>query len=434
MRTATGHTATGHTATLRQCVILVGGLGTRLGSLTATMPKPLLPCGDRPFLAWLLRELSRFGFEEAVLLTGHLSEIVDASLAEIEASLPRPMRLLVSREPIRAGTGGALHHARDLLDDRFLLCNGDSLLDTNLARLLAEAHTDAAEVIGRILLRPVADASRYGVVTTQPGTDIVTGFAERPPAGSAAGPGDINAGIYVFDRRILDALQPDCSLERDIMPKLAQAGALRAQRAEGYFIDIGVPADLQRAQTELGAHLHRKALFLDRDGVINLDHGYVGTPERFSFIPGAREAIAAATDAGWHVFIVTNQSGVARGFYDEAAVLHLHAWVAEQVRTAGGTIDDVRYCPFHPEGTVAAYRKASDWRKPAPGMVLDLLRAWQLDPSRCVMVGDQASDVAAAQAAGVAGHLFSGGNLFDFVMPLLAAPATQPARTLETTL
>jgi D-glycero-D-manno-heptose 1,7-bisphosphate phosphatase len=167
--------------------------------------------------------------------------------------------------------------------------------------------------------------------------------------------------------------------------------------------------------------LHRRALFLDRDGVINEDHGYVGTRERFTFTRTAQAAIAAATNAGWHVFIVTNQSGVARGFYDEAAVHALHVWLRDQALLAGGTIDDIRYCPFHPEGTVAAYARAHEWRKPQPGMLLDLIRAWELDPARCLLVGDQPSDLAAASAAGVPSVLFDGGDLAALVAPRLAA-------------
>ena len=125
--------------------------------------------------------------------------------------------------------------------------------------------------------------------------------------------------------------------------------------------------------------LRRRALFLDRDGVINVDHGYVGSRERFEWMPGAREAIRAATDAGWHVFVVTNQSGVARGLLRaRPTVQALHAWMADEMRRAGGTIDDLRYCPFHPEAVLAAYRdQAHPWRKPAPGMLLDLIRAWR---------------------------------------------------------
>jgi D,D-heptose 1,7-bisphosphate phosphatase len=411
-------------ATVKQCAVLVGGLGTRLGSLTATTPKPLLPCGDRPFLAWLLRELVRFGVTDFLLLTGHLSDQVAAAAPEIEASLPRPARITISQEPFRAGTGGAIFHARDQLHERFLLCNGDSLLDCNLANLLASATVDDDSVTGRMLLRALPDASRFGVVALD--GDRVTGFRARPAQGAAASgqpgtQGTINAGLYLFNRRLIDALSPDCSLEADVMPRLAAAGALRGTVADGYFRDIGVPEDFARAQTEIPAVLHRRALFLDRDGVLNIDHGHVGTRERFEWMASALDTIRHATQAGWHVFVVTNQSGVARGYYDEAAVRDLLDWMEDEARRAGGTIDDTRYCPFHEEAAVPAYRQASDWRKPAPGMLLDLIRAWELDPARCVMIGDQPTDMEAATAAGVRGYLFRGGNLLEFVQPILAA-------------
>jgi D-glycero-D-manno-heptose 1,7-bisphosphate phosphatase len=134
---------------------------------------------------------------------------------------------------------------------------------------------------------------------------------------------------------------------------------------------------------------------------------------------GALETIRYATDTGWHVFVVTNQSGIARGRYDEAAVRALLVWMADEARRHGGTIDDVRYCPFHPDATLPAYRAFSDWRKPAPGMLHDLIRAWGLDPARSVLIGDQATDLEAAAGAGITGHLFRGGNLLSFVRPIL---------------
>lgn len=406
-------------ATVRQCAVLVGGLGTRLGALAAETPKPMLDVGGRPFLFWLLRELSRFGVEEALLLTGHLSERVAAGVRGLAEMLPRPMAIDISEEPARAGTGGALFHARDRLHDRFLLCNGDSLLDANLADLLAAGRRDPPEVAGRLLLRRMPDTSRYGVVQTD--GNHITAFQAR---GATVGPGLINAGIYLLDRRVLDEVTGVCSLEADILPRLAARGALRGTPTDGWFIDIGVPEDLACARETLAARMRRPAVFLDRDGTINVDHGWVGTRDRFEWIDGAREAIRMATEAGRHVFIVTNQSGVARGHYDEAAVASLHDWLAEEVRRAGGTIDDVRYCPDHPEAVLPAYRRLSDWRKPGAGMILDLMRAWDVDPSRSFMVGDQPSDLAAAEAAGIAGHRFTGGNLATFIAPLLAGPST----------
>ena len=395
----------------------MGGLGTRLGPVTAATPKPLLTLGDRPFLAWLLREVARYGITDVLLLTGHLSEVLEDGLQGLRDRLPRAVTLAVSQEPVRAGTGGALHHARAHLHDSFLLLNGDSLFDCDLAPLL----TPEPGVMGRLALRRLPDASRYGVVELD--GDRVTAFQERPAPGM---PGLINGGIYRLDRRVVDRTTAACSLERDVLPGLARDGLLRGTESAGWFIDIGIPPDLERAQTELPRRLARPALFLDRDGVCNIDHGWVGTRDRFEWTPGARAAIRLAHARGWHVFVVTNQSGVARGLYDEAAVQDLHRWMLEEVLHAGGTIDDVRYCPFHPEAAVPAYRRNSSWRKPEPGMILDLLRAWDLDPGRCALVGDQATDMAAAAAAGVAGHLFPGGDLAEFVRPILDSHEAGP--------
>jgi D,D-heptose 1,7-bisphosphate phosphatase len=400
--------------TVRQCAVLVGGLGTRLGPLTATTPKPILRCGDRPFLGWLLREFVRYGVTDFLLLTGHLSAGIERAAADIQATLPRPARITLSEEPVRAGTGGAVFHARARLQDRFWLCNGDSLFDCNVSNLLAAAVDDGAEVTGRIILRRLQDASRYGVVDVD--GDRVTAFRVRPPPGTG---GTINGGIYLFNRSLLDHLRPACSLESEVMPSLASAGALRGTVADGYFRDIGVPDDLVRAQAELPGLLRRRALFLDRDGVLNVDHGYVGSRDRFEWMEGALDTIRYATQAGWHVFIVTNQAGVARGYFDEAAVHDLLDWIGDQARAAGGTIDDARYCPYHAEAAVETYRQVHPWRKPLPGMLLDLIGMWELDPARAVMIGDQDTDMRAAAAAGVSGHLFRGGNLLSFVKPIL---------------
>jgi len=402
------------TVTATQCAVLVGGLGTRLGSLTATTPKPLLPCGDRPFLSWLLREFVRYGVTDFLLLTGHLSAEVEREAAAIEAALPRSARITLSAEPQRAGTGGAVYHARDRLAERFLLCNGDSLFDCGLSNLLAAAADDPAEIVGRVALRQLDDASRYGVVALD-GEQIIA-FQARPPPGTA---GTINGGVYLFRRSLVDHLQPVCSLEGDVMPSLAMAGALRGTVGDGYFRDIGVPADFARSQSEIPNRLRRRALFLDRDGVLNHDHGYVGSRDQFEWVDGALDAIRYATAAGWHVFIVTNQSGVARGKYAEADVHDLMAWVCDEVRRHGGTIDDWRFCPYHPEASVERYRQAHPWRKPLPGMLLDLLRAWEVDADRAVMIGDQVTDMQAAEAAGVPGYFFTGGNLLSFVRLIL---------------
>lgn len=163
----------------------------------------------------------------------------------------------------------------------------------------------------------------------------------------------------------------------------------------------------------------RPALFLDRDGVLNVDHGYVHRPDQFEWVPGAVETIRLANELGYLVVVVTNQAGIARGFYTEETFREFMTWLVAEAASHGARIDAYYYSPYHPVHGLGDYLKDSDCRKPKPGMLLKAFAEHPIDRSRSLMVGDFETDVQAAEAAGIPGHRFLGGNLLEFVRPLL---------------
>ena len=159
----------------------------------------------------------------------------------------------------------------------------------------------------------------------------------------------------------------------------------------------------------------RPAVFFDRDGVLNIDVNYLYKIEDFCWIAGAKETIKYYNTKGYYVFVVTNQSGVARGYYSEDDVTKLHNWMQTQLSLVGAHIDEFSHCPHHPDGIVEKYKLACECRKPQPGLLQNALNKWPVDKENSLLIGDKLSDIQAAEAAGIKGYLFQGNNLLDFI-------------------
>ena len=158
-----------------------------------------------------------------------------------------------------------------------------------------------------------------------------------------------------------------------------------------------------------------RALLLDRDGTVNVDRGWVHKPEDFSWVDGAREAIRWANDRDILVLVITNQAGIARGYYTETEFLAFTAWIEGELAACGAHIDATYYCPHHPTEGVGDYRRVCHCRKPAPGLIERARSDWGFDPDRSVMIGDAENDMKAAAVAGIRAVRFSGGSLLDCV-------------------
>jgi mannose-1-phosphate guanylyltransferase len=231
-----------------QAIVLVGGEGTRLRPLTESVPKPALTLVDRPFLAYMIEWLAGHGVTEVVLACGFLPDVLREALADEEERAGVKIRFVV--EPERRGTAGAIRFAADELgadlDERFLALNGDVLTDLDLSALLGAHRARAARAT--IGLHPVEDSSAYGLVRSGPAGEVLE-FLEK--TGERV-PGEVNAGMYVLERTVLDLIPPgaEVSIERDVFPRLVGEG-LHGMRLDGYWMDIGTPERYLQASWDI---------------------------------------------------------------------------------------------------------------------------------------------------------------------------------------
>jgi len=233
----------------RQAVILAGGMATRMGALAMDTPKPLLKVAGRAFIEHIIAHCRRYQVGEFIVLAGPHEPKFRAALGNGSAL---GVSIEVVAEPAPAGTAGALHYVRHRLGDWFLILNGDSLFLADLLALCeGPTPTIRPQPWGTIAVRRVGDTGRYGRVEVDQG--LITNFGEK----SRSGAGLINGGIYCLSQRILEAIgEPPVSLEQDVFPRLLRHKRLRAQILDGNFIDIGIPADLERARQVLPSWLN----------------------------------------------------------------------------------------------------------------------------------------------------------------------------------
>ncbi|MCB0797859.1 MAG: HAD-IIIA family hydrolase [Chitinophagales bacterium] len=369
---------------IREVIVLAGGFGTRLASVVQDLPKPMAPVAGKPFLQYILDDLSEQGMQRCILAVGHLRQVIMRYFGDVYAG----MELVYSEEEVPLGTGGGIRQAVGYLQgDEAFVINGDTFFGVDLRSLESFHHSHDGSLT--LALKKMYRFDRYGTVETDDSGSI-TAFLEKQYREE----GLINGGVYCLHRSVFtDDLPKVFSFEKEVLEVQFREGHLFGQESEAYFIDIGIPEDYERAQTEM---LSRPAfdaswtLFLDRDGVLNtrIPGDYVRNPAQLDILSGVPESLAALSEIFGRVVVVTNQQGIGKGLYAEDDLALVHEKLMQSVRQAGGRIDAVFFCP-HLSGDPMC-----DCRKPAPGMAMQAKKHFpEIDFSRSVMVGDAASDI-----------------------------------------
>jgi mannose-1-phosphate guanylyltransferase len=221
---------------IRQALVLAGGEGTRLRPLTTTIPKPVVPVANRPFLSYMVDWLASHGFDDVIVSCGFLADEVRAVLGDGD---PGGTRIRYAEEPDPRGTAGAVKFAEDMLGERFVVLNGDILTDFDLSRLVDEHERAGARTT--IALMRVEDPSAFGLVIVDDEGGVAE-FREKPAPGEHIDEPLVNAGAYVIERDVLDRIAPDraVSFEREVFPSLVGEG-LFAREVQGHWLDIGTP-------------------------------------------------------------------------------------------------------------------------------------------------------------------------------------------------
>ena len=397
---------------MKQVVILAGGLGTRLRAVTGDLPKPLALTDGKPLLGRQLDLVAASGFTEAVVLCGYGAEAIREFCGDGSAW---GLAVTCIEEASARGTAGAVIDALPRLDARFVLMYGDVVLDVDLARL-AEAHERHAPA-ATLLVHPNDHPADSDIVEVDD-AGFVRRFHPYPhPAGTDL-PNLVNAGLYVLERDALARVtglpdKPDFG--KAVFPAmLAQGMPLHSYRSPEYIKDAGTPERLEKVGRDLASgrvaalslRTPSPAVFLDRDGVLNVDRGHIARPEDLVLYPDAGAAVARLNRSHFRTVVVTNQPVVARGDCSEAGLARIHARLDMLLAREGGAyVDALYHCPHHPDAGFPGERPelkfACDCRKPARGLIDRAAQDLGIDLAASWFIGDMTSDVELARRCGM---------------------------------
>ena len=392
-----------------QVIILAGGKGTRMGDLARCVPKPMAPLAGKPILEYQIELVRRYGFTNILLLTGHLGEIIEDYFRDGDAL---GVSIRYHRESAPLGTAGALKEIEDRLDDDFFVFYGDTILDVDL-HALARFHAERRSFT-TLVVHPNNHPCDSDLLELGEDGRIVA-FHPKPRAPERYYGNCANAALYVMSRGLLRHIRKGrcADLGRDVFPKAVESGeTLWGYPAAEYVKDIGTPERFWEVERDVlsgkVARLNRAnprgAVFLDRDGVVNIERDHILKVDQLELLPGVAEAIRRINRSEYLAVLATNQPAVAKGWLSEAELRRIHNKLETLLGAEGAYLDRIYYCPHHPEkgfeGEKPEYKIVCNCRKPAPGMILTARDELNVDLARSWMIGDRTADIAAGRRAG----------------------------------
>jgi len=388
---------------------MAGGKGTRAVSITADIPKPMIKICGKPILEHQIDCLKKNNLTEIMLVVGHLGQNIRDYFGD-GSNFGCNISYFNETEPL--GTAGALYRLKNLSDD-FILLNGDVIFDMDFSRMIT--FHNGKKSLATLAVHPNSHPFDSALILTD-NENRVTGWLNKEDKRTWY-KNQVNAGVHILSKDFLKNCpqsKEKIDLDRDMLKPSISSGKIFAYSTPEYIKDMGTPERYAQVTDDIekgivqGKNLHKKqkCVFLDRDGTINtfIKDQFITKPEHFRLIDGTAQAIKKINSLGYLAIIITNQPVIARGEVDFGTLDLIHMKMETDLGKAGAYIDDIFYCPHHPdkgfEGERLEYKIECDCRKPKPGMILKAAEKYNIDLSHSYMVGDDKRDIDAGKSAG----------------------------------
>ncbi len=368
-------------------VILAGGKGSRIKSLLKGKPKPMATFNNKPFLEYIIQSYSKYRFRNIFILTGYKSNLISKKFQNKNYNCTI-VKCLKEKKPM--GTAGALYSLRKRINN-FILVNGDTFLEIDLKKLIKSCDKKSYGSLALVKNHSYISNEKLNSIGIKKNKII---YQKKNFF--------MNGGVYFFKKRIFKFIKnKNTSLENDVLPNLIRKGKISGIFVKNFFLDIGTPKNFKIAKKLLLKNCLKPAAFLDRDGVINYDTGYVHRIRDFKLRPGVISGLRFLIKNNYYIFIITNQAGIAKGLYSEIQFYKLHNALKEKLQKNDIFFDDINFCPYHPLAKIKKYRKITNLRKPGNLMIEQIKSRWHTKIKKSFMIGDQVSDKICADRSSI---------------------------------